>query len=66
MKLSLVDYEFSPLLTLFVVPETDEERVLLRSLWRFGTLKMCNGVADGTGLGFAITTKENAEEVCEP
>ena len=41
-------------LSLFVVPETPQERAVLQGLWKHGTLAKCNGVADGTGEGFAV------------
>lgn len=41
-------------LSLFVVPETDAERVLLRGLWEHGTLETCNGVADHSDQGFCV------------
>ncbi len=44
-------------ISLFIVPETDAERQLLFGLWKHGTLKMCNGVADGSGQGFCIDWK---------
>jgi len=31
-------------LSLFVVPETQVERVLLQGLWKHGTLEKCNGI----------------------
>lgn len=60
MKAKLVTYEHAENgVSLFVVPETDEERELLRGLWKHGTLTKCNGVADQSGEGFAVTWKFN-------
>jgi len=36
-------------LSLFVIPETDAERELLRGMWNHGELQRCNGVADNSG-----------------
>lgn len=57
MKVEAVGYEFDSRLSLFLVPETDVERALLRCLWKHGKLEICNGVVDGTGQGFQITTE---------
>jgi len=47
MRCELIIYSHSENgLSLFVVPETDTERQLLRGLWTHGELKTCNGVAD--------------------
>ncbi len=55
MKVELVTYEHRTNgLALFVIPETDEERVVLQGLWKHGELRMCNGVADGTEQGFGV------------
>lgn len=60
MKTKLITYNHSENgVSLFVVPETDEERELLRGLWRHGTLAIRNGVADQSGEGFAVTWKFN-------
>jgi len=56
MKCEVITYEHaSNGISLFVVPETDCEKALLRGFWTHGELLKCNGVADGSGLGFAIT-----------
>lgn len=58
MRCKLITYEHSSNgLSLFVIPETPEERELLRAMWRFGALVKCNGVADGTGEGFCVKWK---------
>lgn len=36
------------------IPETDAERILLRSMWRHGRMITCNGVADASSTGFAV------------
>lgn len=48
-------------LSLFVVPETAEERALLRGLWKHGKLEKCNGIADNTGEGFAISWNQEVQ-----
>ena len=58
MKVKAITYEHEARISLFLVPETDVERALLQSMWKHGTLELCNGVADGTSLGFGITTRE--------
>lgn len=56
MKTSVVTYEHRTNgLALFVVPETDQERELLKGLWKHGELKTCNGVADGSTQGFCVS-----------
>lgn len=58
MKCRIVSYVHSSNgLSLFVVPETDAERELLRALWTHGELTRCNGVADDSGEGFSIAWK---------
>ena len=55
MKTKLISYAHPDNgLSLFIVPETDEERSLLEALWRHGNLKTCNGVADRSSLGFCV------------
>ena len=48
MKVEAYRYEHSPLLSIQIVPETDVEEVLLRSLWQFGRLER---VHDGYAIG---------------
>lgn len=63
MKCKLHTYDHSANgLSLFVVPETDAERELLKALWRHGALTTCNGVADGSSQGFAICWKLGATD----
>ncbi len=57
MKVKAVTYRYTPEVSLFLVPETDVERELLRALWTHGHLALCNGVADRSGQGFEITTQ---------
>ena len=57
MKVKAMSYVLEPYISLYVVPETDVERVLLRCLWGNGRMELCNGCADNTGEGFAITQK---------
>jgi hypothetical protein len=55
MKVQLVTFADSVNgLSLHVVPETEEERELLRAFWRFGQLERCNSI-DTSGAGFSIT-----------
>ena len=54
MKVKAMGYEYEPYVTLYLVPETDEERVLLRQIWEHGELRVTNGCADNTGQGYAI------------
>lgn len=61
MKVELISYEYSPGVSLFVIPETAAERVLLQSLWKHGELSTCNGVADASEQGFRISTKGGGE-----
>ena len=65
MKIKAMTYMLEPYISLYLVPETDEERVLLRVLWKHGHMEICNGCADRTGEGFAITQKpvDAAKEV---
>lgn len=63
MKLKLITFEHAENgVSLFVVPETDEERQLLRGLWKHGELQTCNGVADRSEQGFAIAWKTARKE----
>lgn len=64
MKAELVTFEHQENgVSLFVVPETDAERELLRGLWRHGRMEICNGVADQSSLGFCVAWKlRRAEE----
>ena len=63
MKVQLITYEHSSNgLALFVVPETDAERALLRGLWRHGEMVTCNGVADGSEQGFAIMWRQERKD----
>lgn len=65
MQAKLITYgHASNGVSLFVVPETDAERELLRGLWRHGKLQTCNGVADRSGQGFCVTWKFR-EDQCE-
>ena len=57
MQVRAMTYVYEPYISLYLVPETDVERALLRSLWKHGRMEECNGCADNTGEGFAITQK---------
>jgi hypothetical protein len=57
MKVKAMGYELEPYVTIYLVPETDEERVLLRQIWKHGRMELSNGCADRTGQGYAITQK---------
>ncbi len=59
MKTKLITYEHAVNgISLFVIPETEAERELLRGLWKHGEMKACNGVADNSEQGFAISWKQ--------
>lgn len=58
MKVKAESFEFDGRIALYLVPETDVERTLLRSLWKHGVMELTNGVADGTGHGYCITTRK--------
>lgn len=60
MKVELTGLQHEPYVSLYLVPETQCERVLLSALWRHGRLKITNGVCDGSGQGFAVTQKPEA------
>ena len=58
MQVKLITYEHAANgVSLFVVPETDAERELLRGIWKHGQLSTCNGVADDSSQGFKIGWK---------
>lgn len=65
MKVKASGYELEHYVSIFLVPETDVERVLLRSLWKHGKMEICNGCADNTGEGFQITQKNWPEPASE-
>ena len=55
MKAKVIIYDHGENgISLFITPETDAERELLRGLWQHGEMKVCNGVADRTGQGFCV------------
>ena len=58
MQVKAMGLQHTPDVSIFLVPETDVERVLLRALWKHGRLEVCNGVADGTGEGFQVTARQ--------
>ena len=63
MKCELIIFDHAANgLSLFVVPETDAERVVLRGLWKHGELMRCNGIADDSGEGFCVAWKLEAKE----
>lgn len=55
MDVKAIGLKHEPGVSLFLIPETDVERELLRALWAHGRLSTCNGVADGSEQGFQIT-----------
>lgn len=59
MKVALSSFVHSENgLALYVVPETDAERVLLRAMWQHGRLEKCNSpLDDKSGEGFSIHWK---------
>lgn len=61
MRVEPVTYQHESRISLYLVPETDVERALLRMLWVHGRLERTNGVADGSGQGFAITVIGNGD-----
>ena len=60
MKVELTGLEHEVYVSLYLVPETQIERVLLSSLWRHGRLEITNGVCDRSGQGFCVTQKGEA------
>jgi len=66
MQVKLMSSEYSFELSLFVVPETDNERQLLRALWKHGRLEMCNGCADNSGQGFCVSAKLEKDQCDKP
>jgi len=60
MKVEATGLEHEHYVSIYLVPETQAERVLLRSLWRHGSMRITNGVCDGTGQGFCITQRQAA------
>jgi hypothetical protein len=68
MKVAASSLKYEPGVTLYLVPETDVERVLLRDLWSHGRLELTNGVADRSGQGYAITAcrKDSIEPTQSP
>lgn len=61
MQVVSINYQHEPGLSLLLVPETEVERTLLLSMWKHGRLELCNGVADNTYQGYAITTREKSD-----
>lgn len=56
MKAKLITYEHSENgISLFVVPETEAERILLQGIWKHGQLRTCNGIADSSSQGFCVS-----------
>ena len=53
MKIEAISYKYEPGVTLYLIPETDVERVLLRSLWEHGRCELVNG-------DYAITTRQKS------
>lgn len=63
MKAKLVTFEHSVNgMAVYVIPETDAEREFLRGLWRHGHMDITNGIADNSGIGFAIQWDWRREE----
>lgn len=52
-KITHTDYAGNGI-SLFVIPETQNEREVLEALWKHGRLNTCNGVADYSPQGFRI------------
>lgn len=48
--------------SLFVIPETEAERALLRGFWKHGKMETCNGTMDNSGMGFCISWRLQNEE----
>ena len=59
MKVELATFAHSNNgLSLYVQPETEAERQLLRGIWKHGKLEVVNSHGDDkSGIGFAITWK---------
>ena len=63
MKVKLTSYAHSVNgLALFVIPETDEERVLLKAMWKHGKMETCNGIADNSEQGFCVQWRPSDEK----
>ena len=57
MFVKAMGYVLEPYVSLYLVPETDQERVLLRQIWKHGRMEISNGCADRSGEGFCLTQK---------
>ena len=55
MRAELTSLVHEHYVSLYLVPETQVERELLKSLWTHGRLATTNGVCDGTGSGWCVT-----------
>lgn len=63
MQVKLATYQHaSNGVSLFVIPETEEERVLLRGFWKHGKMEVCNGTMDNSSQGFCISWRLQHEE----
>ena len=63
MKAKLITFNHSVNgMAVYVIPETDAERELLYGLWRHGYMTTGNGIADNSGIGFAIQWDWRREE----
>lgn len=62
MRVELTGLEYEVYVALYLVPETQVERVLLSSLWRHGEMRITNGVCDGSGHGFCVTQKAGGDD----
>jgi hypothetical protein len=58
MLVKAMTFTLEPGISLYLVPETEVERTMLRSMWEHGEMQKCNGCADNTGEGFAIVWKQ--------
>lgn len=55
MQAKLVTYEHSENgISVFVMPETEAERVLLKGLWKHGKMQSRNGIADNNWQVFSV------------
>ncbi len=65
MKAKLVHYQHKDNgLALYIVPESEIERAVLRAFWEHGKLETTNGIADNSEQGFAVRWR--CEQVAKP
>lgn len=62
MRVELTGLEYEAYVALYLIPETQAERILLSALWRHGEMRITNGVCDGSGQGFCVSQKKEGDE----